>query len=350
MNMKVKKLLLAILISMAASMSFAYDAKINGIYYIFSGENATVTFAYYDSFKKVPVSDYKGNIVIPSTVTYGGDTYNVTKIGVGAFYHCDDLKSVQIPSSVVSIQEDAFYSCYDLEKINFASIADMCKIEYGNFDAYPANDSNTKSHVYAAGKELKDRLIIPKGIKKIKEYSLMNLSLTYLEIPDGLWYVGAYAFCGARAYHSTIFIGNGRNDYLKIGYRAFAGSGSNVDSHGLVSKILCYSKNPPEYYKPKDAGGYDTFCFNKNNFENGNTPTVYVLPGCKSRYNNTSNPFWNCNFVEMSDAMVGIESVDNDENLIGKVYNLNGQRQRKMQKGINIIRFLDGTTKKVLVK
>ena len=113
---------------------------------------------------------------------------------------------------------------------------------------------------------------------------------------------------------------------------------------------LSPSKNPPEYYKPKDAGGYDTFCFNKNNFENGNTPTVYVLPGCKSRYNNTSNPFWNCNFVEMSDAMVGIESVDNDENLIGKVYNLNGQRQRKMQKGINIIRFLDGTTKKVLVK
>ena len=70
--------------------AFAYDFKVNGIYYEVSGDNVTVTCGIY----------YSGDIVIPSSVTYKGKTYSVTSIGERAFYFCTGLISVTIPNSV----------------------------------------------------------------------------------------------------------------------------------------------------------------------------------------------------------------------------------------------------------
>lgn len=44
-----------------------------------------------------------GALVIPSTVTYGGVTYNVTSIGNYAFDNCRNLNSITIPNSVTTI-------------------------------------------------------------------------------------------------------------------------------------------------------------------------------------------------------------------------------------------------------
>ena len=64
--------------------------------------------------------NYKGisTITIPSTVIYDGQTYNVTRIGSGAFYNCTDLTSVTIPNSVTSIIEWTFQDCSNLTSIN----------------------------------------------------------------------------------------------------------------------------------------------------------------------------------------------------------------------------------------
>ena len=46
-----------------------------------------------------------GALTIPSTVTYGGSTYNVTSIDQAAFYNCTGLTSVTIPNNITSISD-----------------------------------------------------------------------------------------------------------------------------------------------------------------------------------------------------------------------------------------------------
>ena len=57
------------------------------------------------------------SVVIPSTITYQGTTYDVTSIGNGAFFECSNLTSVTIPNSVTSIASGAFNDCSFLQNV-----------------------------------------------------------------------------------------------------------------------------------------------------------------------------------------------------------------------------------------
>ena len=61
------------------------------------------------------------SVVIPSTITYQGTTYDVTSIGNGAFFECSNLTSVTIPNSVTSIASGAFSSCSFLQNVTCLS-------------------------------------------------------------------------------------------------------------------------------------------------------------------------------------------------------------------------------------
>lgn len=56
-------------------------------------------------------------IVIPTTVTINGTTYNVTAISDNAFSDCKKLKSVTIGKYVTTIGNKAFFKCTSLKKI-----------------------------------------------------------------------------------------------------------------------------------------------------------------------------------------------------------------------------------------
>ena len=51
-----------------------------------------------------------GNLIIPSTISYNGTTYNVTSIGDSAFYYCSGLTSVIINNCVTAIVGSDFYA------------------------------------------------------------------------------------------------------------------------------------------------------------------------------------------------------------------------------------------------
>ena len=108
----IKQLLTTIAVLLCSVMTHAYNFEVDGIYYyITSSENLTVEVTYTSYHLN---NDYKGKIVIPATVTYNEQQYNVTSIGDDAFYNCTSLTSITIPNSVTSIGESAFSSCSSL--------------------------------------------------------------------------------------------------------------------------------------------------------------------------------------------------------------------------------------------
>ncbi len=86
-----------------------YDFMVNGICYKITGTNTVEVCE--------NSASYCGNVYIPSTVTYGGKTYQVTGIGTYAFYDCDGLTGVTIPNSVTTIGDAAFTGCDNLTTV-----------------------------------------------------------------------------------------------------------------------------------------------------------------------------------------------------------------------------------------
>lgn len=60
---------------------------------------------------------YRGDIVIPATVSYEGVEYNVIRINQYAFEYCEELSSVVIPNSVTYIAPSAFHGCTALTSV-----------------------------------------------------------------------------------------------------------------------------------------------------------------------------------------------------------------------------------------
>lgn len=87
--------------------------KVSGLYYnIINDYEASLTFP--DN-----VSEYAGKIIVPSTVSIGGETYTVTEIGANAFAGTE-VTEVSIPSSVTKIDANVFNGCDDLTSLTVA--------------------------------------------------------------------------------------------------------------------------------------------------------------------------------------------------------------------------------------
>ena len=106
------KSLCLILLSLAGLAASAQTFEVDGINYnVLSEAEGTV---------EVTSGDYSGDVVIPAEVSHAGTTYRVTTIGDYAFYYCNALTSVSMPS-VVTIGEDAFYTCSSLTSVSMPS-------------------------------------------------------------------------------------------------------------------------------------------------------------------------------------------------------------------------------------
>ncbi len=231
--------------------AFAFDAVIDGIFYNFSGDEATVTSGDWSYV-------YSGSVIIPESVTYEGKTYSVTSIGLSAFYGCSGLTSITIPNSVTSIGNKAFWSCFGLTSItipnsvtSFGSDAfygcsgltsitipnSVTSIGYRAFQDCSGltsivvestntvfdsrNDCNaiieTATNTLVAGCK---NTTIPSSVASIGIYAFAGCSgLTSITIPNSVTSIGYYAFKDCSGL-TSIFIPNG---VYSIGNNAFYG-------------------------------------------------------------------------------------------------------------------------------
>ena len=111
---KIMFVLLSILMPLLANGATT-TFQVGGINYETLEEDNQAVNVTYGSTK------YSGDIVIPATVTYGGKTYSVKKIGQGAFWECTGLKSIVLPEGLVEIENSSFTGCTGLKAITFPS-------------------------------------------------------------------------------------------------------------------------------------------------------------------------------------------------------------------------------------
>lgn len=114
----------------------------------------------------------------------------IVAINFDAFYHCNELISINIPSSVKLIDMNAFYECSELKNISrLESVTDIGKQAF-----------------YGCSKlldiEFSDNL---KNIENLAFFACINLSS--LNIPNSVIYIGHDAFCNCEKV-KYITIGN----------------------------------------------------------------------------------------------------------------------------------------------
>ena len=185
------------------------NIEINGIYYSLDTDNKTAEVI-------SNPNKYSGDVVIPESVTYNGETYKVTSIGARSFYDCSGLTSIIIPEGIASIGDHAFKYCRGLTSITIPN--SVISIEENAFNRCTGLTS----------------ISISSSITIIDEGVFSGCSgLTDVTIPNNVTSIRDYAFNGCSNL-TSVTIGN---SVTSIGECAF-GKNSLTD-------VYCYAENVP---------------------------------------------------------------------------------------------------------
>lgn len=174
-----KIILLTLLMCMVGTKVSAADIAVqNGdgvtIYYNFINNGTELEVTYMPNSEK-----YAGDIVIPETVSYEGKEYKVTRIGEQAF-HGDDLTSIVIPNSVITIAKEAFNACYKLTSVTIGN--SVTTIEEKAFNTCRSLTS----------------LTIPRSVTSIEKGAFAGCAITSLVIEDAPVSLGYQAFANCK--------------------------------------------------------------------------------------------------------------------------------------------------------
>ena len=213
-------------------------------------------------------------------------------------------------------------------KLSILDLSDA-KIVEGGFEyfKYGTHTSNDMLGNYAfSGCSGLTSLNISSGVTSIGNYAFSDCSgLTSLTIPSGVTLIGNYAF--ARCYGLT-------NLTIPSSVRSI-GASAFVSCYGLNS-IYVYSKR----YPLLGVGAFDR-CDTKNCI-------VYIPTGTYDYYKSSEIGYFE-NIVEFDATGINNVTTSTDAKEVSR-YSPNGQRLSAPTRGLNIVKYSDGSVKKVVVQ
>ena len=193
-----------------------------------------------------------------------------------------------------------------------------------NNKVYTSNDEiGEYAFAYCSGLT---SLTLPVGITSIGEFAFSGCSgLTSLTLPAGITSIGEYAFYGCSGLTSLTLPAG----ITSIGEFAFS------YCSGLTS-IYVYAEKVPRIGRYAFEGCASRKC------------TLYVPKGTYDNYRLSEFGYFE-NIVEFDATGIDKTTTSTDVEEVSR-YSLNGQRLAVPVKGLNIVKYSDGTARKVVVK
>ena len=311
------------------------------------------------------IDDTHGNLSVldlsEAKIVEGGDSYykgNYTyndEIGHAAFSGCRGLTSLTLPSGISSIGDVAFCGCSGLTSLNLP--AGITWIDDHAFDGcsgltslnLPAGITEIGEYAFRGCSGLTS-LNLPAGITKIGFAAFERCSgLTSLNLPAGITEIGNEAFRDCSGLTSLTLPAG----ITRISDGAFAGcSGltrltlpdgiTKIGSHAFngcsgLTSIYVYAEKVPKI----DSKAFEGFDAKKC--------TLYVPMGTRDIYRLFGFGNYFENIVEFEATGIDKTTTSTDVEEVAR-YSANGQRLSAPTKGLNIVKYSDGSVKKVAVQ
>ena len=233
---------------------------------------------------------------------------NVTTLGQYVFQECREFTSLTLPSSITEIGEGAFEGCSGLTSLTLpASISEIGDFAFSDCSGLTS-------------------LNLPDGITSISDYAFSGCSgLTSLNLPASISEIGDFAFSDCSGLTSLTL----PDGITEIGEYAF------YQCSGLTS-IYVYAEKVPKIYSSTFSECDTKKC------------TVYVPMGNHDDYRLSYFGYFE-NIVEFDATGIDKTTTSTDVEEVSR-YSVNGQRLVGPTKGLNIVKYSDGSVTKVAVE
>ena len=291
----------------------------------------------------------------------------VTEIGNYAFEGCSGLTSLTIPPGITSISDGAFYGCSSLTSLIIPpGVTEIGGGAFGRCSALtsislPSSLTSIYSFAFSGCSSLTS-LTIPPGVTWIGDVAFDSCSaLTSISLPSSLTSIDDNAFQCCNVKEVRFYINGDFETYLTkghpyIGVRCaikYYLNDEEITSIVVPSSITtlgkyafqgCSTLQSVYVSWPTPISAYDTF----SDAKLGNC-TLYVPQGTEQDYFLADGWGDFGNIVEYDPTGIDKVTTSNDAKELSR-YSVNGQRLSAPAKGLNIVKYSDGSVKKVVVQ